>query len=142
MKSIRSSRMFRLLILAVGLAGAAVCPSHAQSTASGKFTLTHETHWGDMLLTPGDYTFSLQSQSLPAPIMFGRAGTSLVAVVLPQAVSAEKLTGDSRLVLNRSESGESFVSALYLGDIGLSLHYAPPKAQSTPSETAKLGPIR
>jgi len=45
------------------------------------------------------------------------------------------------LVLSHNESGESFVSALYLGDLGVSLHYAPPKAQVPASETAKLGPI-
>jgi len=140
MRSIRSSSLFKVMILAVSVLGASVSSAHAQS-AGGKFTLPHETRWGTVVLSPGDYTFSLQSQSLPAPIMVGKIGSSQVAVVLPQAVSAEKLTETSRLVLSHSDSGESFVSALYLGDIGVSLHYAPPKAQTPASETAKLGPI-
>ena len=140
MRSIRSSLLFKVLILAIGVSAASVIPAYAQS-AGGKFTLPHETRWGNILMSPGDYTFSLQSPGLPAPVMVSKIGSSQVAIVLPQGVSAEKLTDDSRLVLRHSDSGESFVSALYLGDIGLSLHYAPPKAQTPASETAKLGPI-
>jgi hypothetical protein len=92
-----------------------------------------------VLLTPGDYTFSLKSPSLPAPLMVGKAGSAQVAIVLPEVVTVEKLKEGSRLVLTRNDAGESFVSALYLGDMGLSLHYAAPKAQAM--ETAKLGPI-
>ena len=137
MKSIRSSMLFKAFILAIGALSASVSPAYAQS-AHGKFTLTHETRWGSVVLSPGDYAFSLQSPNLPAPIMVGKTGSSQIAVVLPQAVSSEKLTDASRLVL-RQEGGESFVSALYLGDLGLSFHYAPPKAPA--AETAKLGPI-
>ena len=44
-------------------------------------------------------------------------------------------------MLTRNDAGESFVSALYLGDLGLSLHYAAPKSQVPAAETAKLAPI-
>ena len=84
MKSIRSSSLLKVLVLALGVLGASVTSAQAQSV-NGKFTLTHETRWGGVVLTPGDYTFSLQSPSLPAPIMVGKAGTPAVAVVLPQA---------------------------------------------------------
>ena len=140
MKSIRSSMFFRMLILAIGALAATVSPAHAQSAANGKFTLPHEARWGSLLLSAGDYSFSLQSPSLPAPIVVGKTGSSQIALVLPRGVSTEKLTGNSRLVLTHNESGESFVSALYLGDLGVSLHFAPPKPQAS-SETAKLGPI-
>jgi hypothetical protein len=140
MSSIRSSSLFKVMILAVGVLGASVGSACAQS-ASGRFTLTHETRWGNVLLAAGDYTFSLQSPSLPAPIMVSKTGSPQVAIVLPQGVSAEQLADSSRLVLTRNESGESFVSALYLGDLGVSLHYATPKSQMPTSETAKLGPV-
>jgi hypothetical protein len=139
MKSIRRSSLLKVLALALGVLGASVSSAHAQ-TATGKFTLTHETRWGSVLLTPGDYTFSLESPSLPAPIMVRKAGTPAVAVVLPQAVCSERLADTSNLVLRHDERGESFVSGLYLGDLGLSLHYAAPKGPM-PAETAKLGPI-
>lgn len=137
MKSIRCFMLFRVLILAIGVLGASAAPAYAQS-AGGKFTLAHETRWGRTVLAPGDYTFSLQSPSFPAQVIVrGAAGT--MAFVMPWLVSSEQLTDSSRLELSRSPSGESFVSALYLGDLGLSLHYSAPKAQA--SETAKLSPM-
>ena len=139
MKSIRNSMFFKMLILAIGVAGASAIPAHAQS-ATGKFTLTHEARWGNVLLTPGVYSFALQSPSLPAAIMVGKTGAAQVAIVLPAAVSAEKLSTGSTLVLTRTPAGESFVSALYLGDLGLSLHYSAPRSPVA-TETAKLAPI-
>ena len=142
MKSIRSSSLLKVLVLAIGALGASasVSSAHAQS-ANGKFTLTHEARWGSVLLTPGVYSFSLKSPSLPAPIMVSKAGSTQKALVLPAVVSTEKLRDGSRLVLTRSSAGESFVSALYLGDLGLALHYAAPRAQVSAAETAKLGPF-
>jgi hypothetical protein len=140
MKSIRSSMLFKVFIVAIGVLGASASPAHAQS-AGGKFTLTHETRWGNVLLSPGDYTFSLLSPSLPAPIVVSQIGSARIAVVLPRVISTETFTESSTLLLTRDESGESSVSALYLGDLGMSLQYAPPKAQMPASETAKLGPI-
>lgn len=139
MKSIRGSMFFKVVVLAIGALAASVSPAYAQS-ATGKFTLTHDARWGNVLLTPGVYSFSLQSPTLPAAIIVGKTGAAQVAIVLPAAVSAEKFTPGSTLVLTRSQAGESFVSALYLGDLGLSLHYSAPRSQA-PAETAKLGPI-
>jgi hypothetical protein len=139
MKSIGNSMLFKLFILAVGVAGASAIPAHAQS-ATGKFTLTHEARWGNVLLSPGVYSFALQSPSLPAAIMVSKTGAAQVAIVLPAAVSAERLSNGSTLVLTRTQAGESFVSALYLGDLGLSLHYSAPRSPMA-TESAKLGPI-
>jgi hypothetical protein len=140
MKSIRNSMLLKGLVLAIGLLGASVSTAYAQS-AHGRFTLPHEARWGNVLLSPGVYTFSLQSPSLPAAIMVGKAGSSQIAIVFPRVVSAEKLTEGSRLVLSHNASGESFVSALYLGDLGVSLHYESSKARMAAPETAKLVPL-
>ena len=138
MKSIRSSMLCRMFVLAIGLAGASVVPAQAQS-ATGKFTLTHDARWGNVLLTPGVYSFALQSPTLPAAVMVGKTGEAQIAIVLPASVSTEKPGVGSTLLLNRTASGESFVSALYIGDLGLSLHYSAPRSPVT--ESAKLGPI-
>jgi hypothetical protein len=140
MKSVRSSKLFQVFVLAIGVLGASASSAHAQS-ATGKFTLSHETHWGSVVLSPGVYSFSLQSPSLPAPLMVGKTGGSQIAIVLPQVVATERPTSGSSLVLNRNESGASFVSALYLGDLGVSLHFAAPRSQASAPETAKLSPI-
>ncbi len=139
MKSIRSSMLFRVVILAIGALAASASPAQAQS-ATGKFTLTHDARWGNVLMTPGVYSFSLQSPSLPAAIMVGKTGAAQIAIVLPAAVSTERLGAGSTLVLTRNTAGESFVSALYLGDLGLSLHYSAPRSL-VPAESAKLGPM-
>ena len=139
MKSIRSSMLFKVVILAIGALAASASPAQAQS-ATGKFTLTHEARWGNVLLTPGVYSFALQSPSLPAAIMVGKTGKARIAIVLPAAVSTEKLSTDSTMVLTRTAAGESFVSALYLGDLGLSLYYSAPRSPLA-TESAKLGPI-
>ena len=139
MKSIRSSMLFKVVILAIGALAASASPAQAQS-ATGKFTLTHEARWGNVLLSPGVYSFALQSPSLPAAIMVGKTGEARIAIVLPAAVSTEKLSPGSTMLLTRTASGESFVSALYLGDLGLSLHYSAPRSPVA-TESAKLGPI-
>jgi len=139
MKSIRSSMLFKMFVLAIVLAGASAIPAQAQS-ATGKFTLIHDARWGNVLLTPGVYSFALQSPSLPAAIMVGKTGEAKIAIVLPASVSAERPAVGSTLLLNRTASGESFVSALYLGDLGLSLHYSAPRSPVA-TESAKLGPI-
>ncbi len=138
MKSIRSSMLFNVVVLAIGVLAACATPAQAQS-ATGKFTLTHDARWGNVLLTPGVYTFSLQSPSLPAAIMVGKTGAAQIAIVLPASVSTERLNTGSTIVLTRKPGGESFVSALYLGELGLSLHYMAPRSPVT--ESAKLGPI-
>jgi hypothetical protein len=140
MKSIRSSMHFHAFILAIGILGASAGSAHAQS-ANGTFTLSHETRWGSVVLPAGQYMFSLQSPSMPAHLIVRETSGSRVAMVLPQVISQEKVTGTSRLVLTQNERGESFVSALYLGDIGLGLHYTQAKTGMPTPETAKLGPI-
>ena len=139
MKSIRSSMLFKAVILAIGALAASASPAQAQS-ATGKFTLTHDARWGNVLLTPGVYSFALQSPSLPAAIMVGKTGEARIAIVLPAAVSTEKLSPGSTMVLTRTAAGDSFVSALYLGDLGLSLQYSAPRSPVA-TESAKLGPI-
>ena len=139
MKSIRSSMLFKVVVLAIGVLAAYATPAQAQS-ATGKFTLTHDARWGNVLLTPGVYTFSLQSPSLPAAIMVGKTGAAQIAIVLPASVSTEKPGTGSTIVLTRNQGGESFVSTLYLGDLGLSLHYSAPRSPMA-AESAKLGPI-
>jgi hypothetical protein len=139
MKSIRNAVFFRALVLAVGILGASATSAYAQS-ANGAFTLTHQTRWGGMLLAPGDYKFSLESPSFPAQIKVQKVGGQL-AIVLPQGISTETLTDGSKLILGHDASGQSFVSALDLEELGMRLVFATPKARIPASETARLGPI-
>jgi len=140
MKSIRNAVFFRTLVLAVGILGASATSAYAQS-ANGAFTLTHQTRWGGMLMAPGEYKFSLESPSFPAQIKVEKVGGGQLAIVLPQGISSETLTDGSKLILDHDASGESFVSALDLEELGVRLVFATPKARTPVSETARLGPI-
>jgi hypothetical protein len=94
-----------------------------------------------MLLAPGEYKFSLESPSFPAQINVEKVGGGQLAIVLPQGISSETLTDGSKLILDHDASGESFVSALDLEELGVRLVFATPKARTPVSETAWLGPI-
>jgi hypothetical protein len=42
--------------------------ANAQATFVGKFTLSHEVHWGQAVLPAGDYSIRMDSKSAPAKI--------------------------------------------------------------------------
>ena len=139
MKSIRKYSLFNLLMLVIGVVGASAIPAHAQS-ATGTFALAHQAHWGDVILPAGDYAFSVDSPTWPARVTVRQAGGSVVAMLFPNMISEEKLVRTSSLLLHE-ESGESVVSALHLGTLGLALEFASPKLGLPTAERAKLGPI-
>jgi hypothetical protein len=141
MKSIRSASLFKVWILLVAGLGVPIGFAHAQAVASGTFTLTRKTHWGGAVLPPGDYAFSLASPSWPSQLVVRKAAGPHVAILMPRLITQEKVTRTSSLTLQHEADGEAFVTALYLGDLGLALHYPSPKAPMAASETARLGPV-
>lgn len=138
MKSIRSSMLSNLFTLAIGVAALSMASAYAQSAANGTFTLTHETRWGMVVLPAGSYSFALQSPVMPAKLVVRKTDGSQTAMLLPRAVSQEQPGSSSRLVLAHTGSGKLFVSELYLGDLGVSLHYTDSKIRVPATETAKL----
>lgn len=137
MKSIRRFSLSKVLLLAIAAMSASAIPAHAQNTA-GTFSLAHKVLWAGAVLPPGDYAFSLDTQSSPARISVRHVDGPIVGILLPQAISDDDFVGASSLVLHQ-EGGESVVSTLHLKNVGLALEFASPKA--TPAETAGLGPI-
>jgi hypothetical protein len=138
MKSIRKASLLKVLVLFVGALGVSAVPASAQSTR-GTFTLGHKVRWGTAVLPAGDYEFSVDTQTWPARVMVRELGGATSAMILPQAYSDQKLTGGSTLVIEK-EAGESVVSSLKLGNVGLALEFHATKV-TTPAETATLGPI-
>src|SRR5260370_15011937 len=61
----RKFELFAKLGMAVLALGALATSGNAQNAYQGKFTLAVETHWGDVTLPAGDYTFTLPSNSAP-----------------------------------------------------------------------------
>ena len=139
MKSIRRFSFLKVLLLAIAAMSASAIPTHAQTT-TGTFSLAHKVRWANAVLPPGDYVFSLSSEDSPARITIRQVGGPIVAMLLPQSVSADDFVGSSSLVLHQ-EGGESFVSMLRLKNVGMALEFASPKLEKSVAETAGLGPI-
>jgi hypothetical protein len=139
MKSIRRFPLFKVVVLAIAAMGASASPAHAQRT-TGTFSLAHKVRWADAVLPAGNYEFSLDSQNWPVRVTVRQIGGSMVAMLMAQEISDEKLGGSSTLIL-REEGGQSVVSVLRLQSIGVALQFAPPKLVMPVAETAGLVPL-
>jgi hypothetical protein len=96
--------------------------------ARGVFKLSHEVHWQNCILSPGDYSFTLNSSGPPTLLTLrGLNGTGTDAMLLVSDIESPK-TASSKLTLV-SRGGQSFVSTLDLPEYDISLHFAvPPEA--------------
>jgi hypothetical protein len=97
--------------------------------ARGKFTLTHDVHFGSTKVSAGDYAFSFD---LDAPTHMLRLskldGARAGYLLLVPATGDAKSTDLSRLVLEVTADG-SYVSAMQLPAVGMTLEFiVPPHA--------------
>jgi len=123
MKSLRN-RILAISVFALAAVCASAIPASAQAAYRGSFTLTHAVRWQNATLPAGDYTFQIESLSLPAKMTVkGPNGSQFVTAI----VVNEKASEQSMLIVeNRGSS--SAISELRLAAIGRSLRYAVPKA--------------
>jgi hypothetical protein len=94
--------------------------------ARGVFTLSHEVHWQNYVLRPGDYEFSLGASGLPTLLTLrGLHGTGTSAMLLVPDIESPKTLESSKLVLV-SRDGRSFVSTMQLREYDMTLRFAVP----------------
>ena len=109
-------------------------------TVSGKFKLATETRWGMIVLAPGDYEFTFDSNASSRIVRVQSTDSGWGAMVMAKALSDAVAKHGSRLELAKSEGG-SYVKTLYMGDLGLALDFSVPKpgreARLTKPATAK-----
>ena len=123
MKSLRN-HMLVIAALALAAVCASAIPASAQAAYKGSFTLTHSVRWQNAKLPAGDYTFEIQSLSLPATMTVkGPDGSVFVT-----AVAVDQKAGEQSMLIVENRGSSSAVSELRLANIGRSLHYATPKA--------------
>lgn len=139
MKSIRRFSLLKVLVLAIAIMGASAIPAHAQRT-TGTFSLAHKVRWAEAVLPAGNYEFSLDSQNWPVRVTVRQLGGSMVAMLMAQEISDEKL-GDSSILILHEDGGEAIVSVLRLQSIGMALQFAHPKVGMPVAETAGLTPL-
>jgi hypothetical protein len=110
----------------------------AQDVAHGKFTLTHEVHWGNAKLAAGDYTFSFDPDSGSHMLTLSKlSGTRAGYILLVPDTEDAKPSDLSRLVLETTPDG-SYVSAMQLPEFGITLHFTVP-SHTSERQIAKAG---
>ncbi len=123
-------------LLAVTALNFAPSLASAQEPARGKFTLTHDVAWGIANIPAGDYAFSFDPAGISPVLTLNKlSGTRESFLLLVPATDSSKPTDPTELVLKTTAAG-SYVSAMYLPDSGLTLHFAAP-AHPAGKEMAK-----
>ena len=98
----------------------------AQEPAHGKFTLTHEVHWGNATLAAGDYTFSFDPDNGSRMLTINKiSGPRAGYMVLVPDTEDSKGSDASRIVLAATPGG-SYVSSMQLPEFGVTLHFKVP----------------
>ena len=119
----------------------AICASassaSAQNAFQGKFTLHNEVRWANASLPAGNYTFSLDSTTMPGRVLL--RGPHGGAFILTSVVD-ERHEGDSSRLTIEHRGGLSFVRSMYLADLGVELTYPAPKTPKKDVDLAK-GPV-
>ena len=124
MKSIRN--YVYATILAASALNFAPTLASAQEPAHGKFTLTHEVHWGNAKLPAGEYEFSFDPDNGSRTLTLSKiSGVHAGYMVLVPETGDAKPTDSSRLLLATTPEG-SYVSAMQLPEFGLTLHFTVP----------------
>lgn len=101
--------------------------SAVASEASGKFTLTREVHWGNVVLPAGDYTYSLEHRGSPVLLLRAASGAPGF-IVMARTIDSVATESDS-LVLQR-HGDDWFVSEMVVGSVGEEFSFAAPETHS------------
>ncbi len=102
--------------------------AHAQAFYQGTFTLPFTAQWGGMVLTPGQYTFILDSPSSPGVITVRREDHRGVGMVFANGHDVRRKIARSELVA--VATGETYrVRALRLAEVGMTLDFTIPKSE-------------
>jgi hypothetical protein len=127
-----------LAVAALGLIAATVSamPASAQAAFKGSFTLTSDVRWGQANLPAGDYTFTLESNAMPARIVVRGANGS--QFVLTSSRNLKSIDAPSNLQIVR-RNGESRVSQLYFADLHMILNYQ--EGSKSKDKELAMGPV-
>ena len=141
MKSSRSSMLVKVFVLVVGCSVRRQDP-RMRSRRNGKFTLDPRNPLGGAVLPAGDYTFSLQSPSLPAPIVVRQtSGQQWQWCCRRQSLTEGPSKRAANWCLAAAKAG-SHLSARCTGRSGFELALCTrPRRRVPAAETARLDPI-
>ena len=126
MNTNRSLRLMRLAGLVLVMAGLGASLANAQ-TGGGKFNLPFAVRWGLAVLPPGNYTFTVNTDGLPANSVVVR-GEDLRARIIVSSGYDDSFSGKDELIVERQGEGGT-VRTLRLADVGLVLYFPAPKPE-------------
>jgi hypothetical protein len=126
MKSTRSLKSVRILLLAVLAAGLSASLASAQEY-KGKFTLPFEASWGQAVLPAGDYSFRVNPSQEPCVAVISQGGRA-VALIATSDTTKGEVAGSRALIAVANEGGYR-IQALRLPEAGVVLNYNAPKAE-------------
>ena len=130
MKALRNGM---LAMAALALAGTFAGTANAQAKAAGSFTLPFEAKWGNAVLPPGDYTFSVRSAN-------AASGTVYLVTLAPQGRNGETITsmqdlgariGEKNMLVAVRNGGSYRITSLHLPIAKLVVNFAVPKDERT-----------
>ena len=98
----------------------------AEEPARGKFTLTHDVHWGNALVHAGDYEFSYDPFASSPVLMVTKLSGVRARFMLLVINSEESKASDSNQLLLETLSDGSYVSAMQLAECGMTLRFNVP----------------
>ena len=127
MNTNRSLRLMKFAVLALVTVCFGASLANAQEV-QGKFNLPFETHWGNAVLAPGDYSFRLNfSGGSPDYTVLTREQDQTETIVMASTRS-HRSSGKSGLIVER-HGNRGTVRSLCLAEEGLVIHYPAAKAQ-------------
>jgi len=92
--------------------------ANAQSSFQGKFTLQHETRWGQAVLPAGNYLLSFDHNSEIPGLLVIRDAKSLRFVAYEPANNAQDSSGGGSALLVSVRGSQQNVQALRIAELG------------------------
>jgi hypothetical protein len=92
----------------------------------GRFTLTHEVRWQNAVVPAGAYQFTLQPVG-PLEMLRLRKLSGTPASFMLLVNDTEASSSDTARLVIESASGQSYVSAMNLPQLEMTLHFAAPR---------------
>src|ERR1700751_1537424 len=128
-----SKALWKTGVAALALAALAA-GVNARDLYEGKFTLTEETHWGDVTLPAGDYTLSLPSPGFPYTLYIH--GKKVDAIVMAITVD-ETVVARSPLLDLVNPSATPTVQKFEAPGLGMTFVYRTPPQKRLGSKEAR-----
>ncbi|MGD0222583.1 MAG: hypothetical protein ABSF71_09600 [Terriglobia bacterium] len=127
MNTNRSSKLVKFVVLALLTTCIGASLASAQ-TAAGKFSLPFEVRWGQAVIAPGNYSFTVNSSgSSPANTVFVRGENGSPCMIVPLAHDYS-FSGKNELIVER-QGDRGTIRTLRLADVGLVLFFPAPRTE-------------